>query len=129
MLKNVCDRCGKVIDGDGNMPDYNAFDAYIDDEPVVSYIHLCDKCREKIIDILTYNIEGKKRPQKKKEAPKKSAPKQHPKTEDSEVQPEIEVSEIINNFSGNDKLAEKVVKRIPLPKPPHHEVSGKLFDD
>lgn len=129
MLKNVCDRCGKVIEGDGNLPDFNAFDAYIDDEPVISYIHLCDKCRQKVSDILIYNIDGKKRPQKKKEAPKKDAPEQHPKNEDSKVQPELEVSRIVNNFSDDGKPTEGVVKRIPLPKPRHHEVSGSLFDD
>ena len=127
MLKNVCDRCGKVIDGDGNMPDVNAFDAYIDDDPVISYIHLCDKCRDKITEILIYNIDGKKRPQKPK-APKKieagtheNAPAQSPKPEEPKALPE-------NEDLKNEPMG-KVVKRVPLPQPKHHEHNTTLFDD
>lgn len=137
MLKNVCDRCGKVIDGDGNLPDFNAFDAYIDDEPVISYIHLCDKCRQKISDILIYNIDGKKRPQKKKEAPKKDAPAL-PKNEDTKVQPELEDNNKIPNQ--RDETADvlpslknesmgRVTNRVPISKIRHFDVTTPLFDD
>lgn len=127
MLKNVCDRCGKVMEGDGNLPDINALDIYLDEEPIVSYIHLCDKCRERICDIVKYNIEGEKRPpRKQKEHVIKNAPLETPKTEEPKAQPEIEV---LPAKVESDNEIGRVVKRIPLPKITHVEPSTSLFDD
>ena len=60
MLRNVCDCCGSVIDGEPSMnKEYPEALLVIDDEIIVMYENICQSCRKDLIGAVESIMSGK----------------------------------------------------------------------
>ena len=133
MLRNVCDRCNSVIDGEPVSKEYPEAMLLLDDEVAVMYENLCPECKSKLLMAVKMFGEREEQPKPKK-TPTESDGNSEMKDcsrERNVVLPEnvkVDVKEDalpLNRVTTDDAqeqarpLANQVVKQYPIKLPKH----------
>ena len=132
MLRNVCDGCGSVIDGEPVQKDYPEAILLIDDEVAVMYENLCNTCKKELRDSVA-RFASKRQEERESLAIKLMNSAEHivsgtvtPKS------PQVFDKAVPNNGNGENpplnpvtsddrELANKVVKQFPIKLPKHED--------
>lgn len=114
MLRDVCDRCGKVLDGEPHVNrEYPDVTLLMDDEVVVMYECLCPNCRGKLMSAVR-NLGDVPKRTDAKEVPKAESQKiDAAPAEESVEKPKAEPLQKVDP----DSLPNQVTKQFPINLP------------